>query len=180
MGKKKFAWVRDDDEPVVPSPYRPTRRDRTEDAEAAGAMVQRLIATRPGDRGSLPLDGDIREALEVYERIPNKSHGAKKRQLNRLGTLLRDRDLTDIDEALGGLNATVQAREDALAALVRWRERILEEADVAITAFLEEHPMGDRQRIRQLASSARRAPETDKGRRAGKQLMAVLREAAGV
>ncbi|MCA9570840.1 MAG: DUF615 domain-containing protein [Myxococcales bacterium] len=181
MAKKPFGWIRDAEEPVVPSPYRPTRYEAAEDVRRADALLEPLANARPAELDALDLPDALREALDALARIPARNHGAHKRQTGRVRGLLRDLDLDALEAALGAAATASAARDEALALLARWRDRMVDEGDEAVNAFVDLHPSADRQHLRVLARNAgRHPPGSDAARKAGKALMAAVRAAAGV
>ena len=89
---------------------------------------------------------------------------------------LRALDVAAINDAIGLGARKSTARDEQLEGLVRWRTRIVNEADEAIQAFIDEYPAADRQRIRNLAAAVRKDPKS----RAKKTLMTALKEAAEI
>jgi ribosome-associated protein len=108
--------------------------------------------------------------------IKPKARGAIRRQTLRLVRFLAEDDLDALTEALGADGGTSQ-RDDHLAALVRWRTRIID-GDEGLQAFVEAYPQADRQHLRSLAHRVRKATDDNRPRLA-KQLMAALRKTSG-
>ncbi|MCO4746257.1 MAG: DUF615 domain-containing protein [Proteobacteria bacterium] len=175
MGKKDFEWVRDAEEPVTASPVRRSRREKKQPAGDADEFAEILIAMTPSQLDALPLSEESRREVRAMHAIKSGAHGARRRQLLRLGSVLRGEDHDAIRAALGGESGS-SARDADLEQIVRWRTRVIEGGDDVIQAFLEAHPAGDRQRIRQLANKMRKSATP----RTNKALMSALREAAGL
>jgi len=151
--------------------HRKTRSERRNDAVDADDIAQTLVAMRPEEVRRLPLSEHIVEAVLHAQGI--RHHGAKRRQMMYLAKLLRAVDPEPLREALEDESAGTAFDE-----LERWRTRILEEGDDALAAFIHEYPATDRQRVRQLARTARKPGE--KGVKSKKLLFQVLRDAAGL
>jgi ribosome-associated protein len=173
MGKKDFEWVRDAEEPVTASPARRSRREKKKPAGDADGFAEILVAMTPSQLAAMPISEESRAEVRAMHAIKSGAHGAKRRQLLRLGSILRGEDHEAIEEALGGGSGTT-ARDADLEQIVRWRARMVEEGDDAIQAFLEVYPAGNRQRIRQLANQVRKTGNA----RTNKQLMTELKIAA--
>jgi ribosome-associated protein len=104
------------------------------------------------------------------------SREAKRRQIQRIGKLLRARDVTRIQAALDRLDHSSALAQAELHRTERWRARVLEEGDEAVQALVSEHPDMDTQRLRQLIRNARREQETGKPPRAYRELFRLIRE----
>lgn len=90
----------------------PSKSQRKRDALAAQKLGQRLAGMREQELKGLPLDESLLEALAEARRLT--SHGARARQFQYIGKLMRDADVAAIEAALA-------AREDASKARARLR-----------------------------------------------------------
>lgn len=180
MPSRRFQWVRDAEEPLQPGARRPTRREKREASARGDELAARLEALPPPETEALPLSDEVREALEALRDVKSSAHGARRRARLRLSAMLRASDTDAIDAALG-LGSEVHStteRDRALAALQRWRQRMLDEGDPALDAFIERYPGLDRRSARPLVLQARADAAAGRGSRAAKKLFALLREAA--
>ena len=139
---------------------RPSKSQRKREAHAQQALGQRLTSLTSQQLQRLPLPGDLRNALEEYQRLPN-SRGARKRQLQFIGRLMREVDHEGIAEALeqlsqGSVSPTAPPATDA-PPVDSLCKKILSGGDTAIEATLVRFPTLDRQRLRQLALAHHRA-----------------------
>jgi len=82
----------------------PSKSRRKRDALAAQKLGVRLAAMREHELADLPLDDTLRDALAEARRLT--SHGARARQHQYIGKLMRDADIEAIERALA-------AREEA-------------------------------------------------------------------
>jgi ribosome-associated protein len=141
--KPHFQWTVEDGE----APPLGERRDRNEasiERSALQAMVRRLEPLPKGALQRLPLGDELVEAILHLARLGAQS--AHRRQVLRVITLLRDVDLEALEARLAGANPDAALERAA----ERWRERLLEDEDEALHAYLEEHPSADRQQLRSL------------------------------
>lgn len=180
MAKKPFGWVRDAEEPVIPSPPRVSRAEKSARSQAAVALAKSLVALPARELPHLGLPEDVLEGVLAYAEIPSTGGVAKKRQLSRLGTLLLIEDIEAIEEAVGSGRKGQTQRQDQVDAMERLRQRIVAEGQKAEDAFVATYPSIDRQRLRQLAANARKAQGTPQEKRVNKKLLLLLREAAGL
>ena len=172
--------ARNEDGDPVPdqAPAPPGRSAMKRQARRTTELGARLIALPPQELRPLPLSDAARHAIEEARGIT--ANVAARRQMLYVGKLLRGEDTDAIQAALDGGTAAVPLGMDGLLANVEaWRARIIAGGDPDIDAFLDSVGGADRQRLRQLARTARRGdPTSPKAKRAAKQLFAALRQAA--
>lgn len=94
---------------------------------------------------------DLREAIADAQRFKNE---ARRRQLQRIGKLMRYEDPEPIQAALDKVRNKHSQATAALHKLEMLRDRVVEEGDKAIDDVMELYPEADRQRLRQLARQA--------------------------
>jgi ribosome-associated protein len=105
-----------------------------------------------------------------------KEHGAKRRQLQLIGKLMRDVDAEPIREQLAALRGQSAQAAAHQRRLESWRTRLLDD-DEALTAFAQEHPGADLQALRTAIRNARREQASAKPPRAYREIFRLLREA---
>ena len=119
------------------------------------------------------LEPALREAVAEAKRI--NSHGAKKRQLQYIGRLMREVDAEPIRArlaALAGGSAQATAHHRRLEA---WRARLLAD-DAALTEFAAAHPGADLQELRALIRNARKEAKEQKPPRAYRELFRFVKQ----
>ncbi len=156
-----------------PHEWGPSRSQKKRDARAITALGERLTALSAAALEQLPLDDELREALNLARGM---KRAARARHIRRIGALLRERDHDGIAGALDTLGQPSGAEILRTQALEAWRERLLTGGDVAISALLEEHPAADRGLFRQLVRSALRDPTSPRAQRARREIFVRLRE----
>lgn len=129
---------------------------RKREAERLQQLGARLIELSPQQLGSITLSDDLAAAIADYQRF--RSHGAKRRQLQYIGRLMRSEDVDAITAALERIDGDSARARFEHHLTERWRERLLSE-DHALTEFLDDHPTTDRQALRTLIRSARTHPD---------------------
>lgn len=157
-----------DEESFEDAPQRPSKTQRKKAAQALTDLGRQLVELKPQQLARLSLPEDVAEAVADARAI--RSHGARKRQLQFLGKLLRQIDVDLIQSQLARLLAPGR-HEVALAKQgEQWRERLLNEGPAALTTFLEQFPQADRQQLRQLIRQYTQHGEKPKGKQAFKNL----------
>ena len=121
----------------------------------------------------MPVDTRLLDAIVLHNRI--NSNGAKRRQLQYIGRLMRGSDIAAIEAEIERLSGESADAQYTLHRLERWRERLLAEPQ-ALTEYLAEHPEADRQRLRHLIHRTNAASDTTQQRRFSRDLFRLLRE----
>lgn len=124
----------------------------------------------------MPVDPRLLEAVVLHNRI--NSNGAKRRQLQYIGRLMRDSDIAAIEAEIDRMSGESAQAQYELHQLERWRERLLAEPE-ALTAYLAEYPDTDRQRLRHLIHRTNAANDATRQRKFARELFRLLRASAG-
>ncbi|MEX2468450.1 MAG: ribosome biogenesis factor YjgA [Pseudohongiellaceae bacterium] len=145
----------------------PSKSQRKREAHAQQALGERLARLPIQKLKRLQLPEELLAALAEFQRLPN-SHGARKRQLQFIGKLMRDVDHESISRTLEDLlQGTIRpdvtpktggADSDAIG------KAILAGDGTAVDALLSRHPLLDRQRLRQFALAHARATDEERPR----------------
>lgn len=124
---------------------------------------------------TVALPDEVREQLIAVRTI--KQFGARKRQLKRIGGLLRSHDLDagKVRECLDRLNAKSAHAAREHHRIEAWRDRLLTEGDQALNALMAEFPRTDRQQLRQLTRKAVTESAAQKPPVSARKLYKVLR-----
>ncbi len=139
------------------------------------ALGEALLDLPEAQLEALQLPEALARALREAKTI--SAHGARRRQIQYIGRLMRDVDPAPIRERLAlarGESAQASARHKRLE---QWRARLLED-DAALTEFAALYPRTDTQALRALIRNARREQKEAKSPRAFRELFRLLREAA--
>jgi len=115
-------------------------------------------------------------AAAVAEARRMTQHGARRRQLQYIGKLMRDVDPEPIRAQLAALRGQSAQAAAQHRRLEDWRARLLED-DAALTAFAEAFPAADLQALRTAIRNARKEQAEAKPPRAFREIFRLLREA---
>jgi len=121
----------------------------------------------------LDIPESLRDAIREMQRM--KTFGAKRRQIQYIGKLMRDIDPAPILAKLDAWKGVSKQHIGYMHQLERWRERLLE-SDSALTELLTAYPQTDVQRLRTLIRNALKERETGKPAKNFRELFQVLRE----
>lgn len=155
---------------------KPSKSALKREMTALQDMGAELVALSTDQLKKIDLPDDLREAVRDAQRFTQ--HGARRRQLQYIGKLMRGLDPAPIQAALDeikGLSAVATAR---MHALERLRTRFLEDEKV-IGEIADAHPQADLQHLRQLRRNALKEQAQGKPPRAFRELFRTLRELYG-
>ncbi len=157
---------------MTDEPVSKTRRKR--DMHELQALGERLVALPAAQVDSMHLPADL--ALAVQEAKAITSHGARRRQMQYIGRLMREVDPAPIAERLAALDGHSAAAAAQHRRIELWRTRLLAD-DAALTEFAQEHPAADLQALRAAIRNARREQKEARAPRAFRELYRLLRDA---
>jgi ribosome-associated protein len=156
-----------------PASQRPSKSAKKREMDALQDLGTQLVALSVDRLKKINLPDNLREAVREAQRI--SSHGAKRRQFQLIGKLMRDIDPAPIQEALDEVNGISAAATARMHHLEKLRIRLLEDEKV-LGEIAAAHPDADLQRLRQLRRNALKEQELSKPPRAFRELFKVLRE----
>ena len=139
------------------------------DHRALQELGKRLALLSTEQLTRMPLDDELREAIDLARRIRSK-RSALKRQYQYIGKLLHARDLEPIQAALAEADLNSQRSIQRHHRAEQWRDRIIEEGTAAIEALLMEHRHANRQKLRQLWRNHQGAKTTSHQAQHGRQI----------
>ncbi len=128
---------------------------------------------------AMPLSDVFRQAIVEARRF--SKGGALKRQFKFVSKLLRNMDEDEVEELFQALDRQLDKDRSAAARLhlfEQWRDRLVLEGDGALSAFLTEYPMADRQHLRQLQRKAKQEVEREKTPATARKIFQYIKEIA--
>ncbi|CAM2732361.1 ribosome biogenesis factor YjgA [Legionella worsleiensis] len=122
---------------------------------------------------TLPLTDNLRKAIMDAKLI--KSHGAKRRQAQLIGKLMRAADYEAILEAYEQILEEDSAITANFHEIEQWRNKLIHEGKDALTEFVNQYHPQDVQHLRQLIKKAADDHAQEKNTGAAKALFRFLR-----
>ena len=157
--------------PDADEPASKTARKR--EADRLQQMGRRIGELNMEQIEGLALPGELHKAIIDYRRFP--SHGAKKRQLQFVGKLMRKLDIAAIEAHLADLDGESAKARYRFNQLEQWRDELIDDSD-AVTRFISEYPAVDRQHLRQMIKKINAAKDPSQHKSHAKALFRFLRE----
>ncbi len=149
-----------------------SKSEMKRDMEELQKLGEELVGLKPAVLEKFPLSEDLREAIADAQRFKNE---ARRRQLQRIGKLMRYEDPEPIQAALDKVRNKHSQATAALHKLEMLRDRVVEEGDKAIDDVMELYPEADRQRLRQLARQAAKEKKAGKPAKSYREIFQILK-----
>lgn len=162
------------DEEESERPYRQTSRERQEQARALADLAKSLVKLEPTPLAALDLPPELHEAVLVCRGF---NRTARVRQLRRISQLLRAYELTELATTPDAPKQALRRRSARERVYEQWRERLVSGSDAVLGEFIDEHPMADPKRLRQLLRQARKAHGSGKSKKALLEILRLVRSA---
>lgn len=150
-----------------------SKSQRKRDADALQKVGVELVELSYTKLDSLPLPDNLYKAIVDAKSI--KSHGAKRRQAQLIGKLMR---ATDFDVILAAYEHILEEDSSVTAGFHEvelWRDKLVNGGKDALTEFVDVHHHEDVQQLRQLIKKAVDDQQKEKNTGAAKALFRYLR-----
>jgi ribosome-associated protein len=129
-----------------------SKSQKKRDADSLQKTAVKFIELSLAKLDTLPLTDNLRKAIVDAKAI--KSHGAKRRQAQLIGKLMRSAEYEAILDAYN----TMLQEESAVTANFHeveiWRDKLMSGDKEALTEFIDAYPPDDVQHLRQLLKKA--------------------------
>ena len=151
-----------------------SKSQRKREAQELVNLAKEIIAMTESRFKKLPLDEDLRSAIEFARSI--KPYGARKRQLMTVGKMLRRRDNEELLDAVKNMSQKTRQVNARFHLVEAWRDRLVEGSNEALTELLEQAPDANVQILRQLIRNAKKEAQLNKAPTSARKLFKLLRE----
>jgi ribosome-associated protein len=160
----------DDGEFTWDGPSKSQRKRESTALQDLGAELVELSADR---LKKIDMPENLRDALRDAQRIT--SHGAKRRQMQLIGKIMRNVEIEPLQSALDEVKGISTAANIRQHKLERLRTDLLAN-EAAFGDLARDYPGADIQRLRQLRRNALKETEQQKPPRAYRELFRELRD----
>lgn len=152
-----------------------SKTEKKKQVEALQRLGVKLIDLPNEKLDSIPLSPQLKQAILDARKI--KSNGAKRRQAQLIGKLMRQDDSEQIEQAYQNIQDEGAAQSAVFHECEHWRDRLLAEDKQTLSEFIEKYQPEDIQRLRQLIQKAREEQQKSINRGSAKALFRLIREA---
>lgn len=168
-----YEYEYNDKGEIVYYAIRPNKTRIKKDMAVLFALSEELSVLPPTQLKALELPDNIYKALTEASGMPHKS--ARKRLLKFITGQLNKIDIEPYLEKLARMKSQSAhaVREHHIAE--RWRARLINDGNAALTELLNDHPHADRQQLRQLIRNAQKETELAKPPKSSRLLYRYLK-----
>jgi ribosome-associated protein len=151
----------------------PSKTKLKKDMHALQEIGEQLVELDPKKLTEFDLPEILSDAIRQARTM--QKHGARRRQLQYIGRLMREVDALPIQQKLDSWRQVSIHQIARLHQLERWRERLLSD-EYAFTEFAQQYPTADLQRLRSLIRNAHKEKAADKPPKSFRLLFQELQE----
>ncbi|SFE90726.1 ribosome biogenesis factor YjgA [Nitrosomonas sp. Nm166] len=137
----------------------PSKTQRKKDMHALQEIGEQLVELDQKKLNEFDLPEILMDAIKQARTM--QKHGARRRQMQYIGKLMRNIDVLPIQEKLNSWHQASLHQTAKLHQLERWRERLLTD-EHALTEFAQKYPTADLQHLRLLIRNAQKEKAADK------------------
>ena len=170
MAKKRhneIDWTDEEEEIIWVS-----KSEIKRDSEQLKKLGAELIELSPQNLAKIPLDEDLKEAVRQAQNFKLE---ARRRQIQFIGKLLRNRDPEPIQDALNKVKNRHNQQQALLHKLELVRDQLIAMGDNALNHLMNEYSHLDRQHLRNLIRIAQKEKETNKPPKAYRDIYQYLK-----
>lgn len=142
------------------------------EAAALQKMGVQLVALSDDQLRRMGLPAVLMNAIHAIR--PMKSHGARRRQMQYIGTLMRSIDAASIEQALLEIEQGGYRQAMEFHRIERWRDQLMAGEKAVFEEIVDTFPDADRQRLGQLVRSARKEKDKRAPARSARNLFRYL------
>jgi ribosome-associated protein len=152
-----------------------SRTKKKKIAQALQQLGERLVLLGDAQFDALSLPEALLEAVAMARRM--KSHGAKRRQLQYIGRLMRAYDPADIEKALERITAGEDEKKRHFKRVERWRDELVNGDEERLAWLAGHYPSIDLQELGELVAKAQTGHSDADRKKAGRMLFRYLNHA---
>lgn len=151
-----------------------SKSQKKRDMHALQVLGEQLVMLSSEQLAKFKLNELLLEA--IYDAKQMTSNGAKRRQLQYIGKLMRSVEPEPIQTLLNQIHQQGRAEVAHFHKLEQWRDRLIAQGDTATAEFLALYPTVDRQQFRQLVRNAQQEFKAQKGHKYYKLLFGYIKD----
>ena len=144
------------------------------EVEALQRLGERLLDLPVEQINSMEIPDALKKEVLFAKTITR--HGAKRRQLQYIGSIMRTIDPETIVTAIDRISMARAVASSRFKAMEEVRNELMKGDDSRIETFLDENPRADRQRLRQLIRNANQEIAAKKPPKSFRLLFKYIRE----
>ncbi len=152
-----------------------SKTQKKKEAESLQELGEKLLKLSAEQTKSIELPDEIYDAIRFTKTI--KSHGARRRHMQYIGTLMRKIDPEPIHDAIRNIEDGDYKKALAFKEKERWRDELIAGNKKLMEEILEQCPDAERQQLTQLVRNAIKERDSSKPPKAYRALFRYLTKA---
>lgn len=150
-----------------------SKSQKKREAEALQKLGVALSKLSQQQLDDIPMPDKLRQAINELGKI--KSNSAVRRQSQYIGRLMRETELGPIQQAFDEIQQGTAKANAKFHLVERWRDKLLNEGNPALTEFLNFYPGQDVQQLRHLIQQAIKERNSNKNLGSSKSLFRLIK-----
>lgn len=151
-----------------------SRTQKKKEDRALQKLGEQLVALPADPLDKMELPQELYEAVVLARKI--RQHGALRRQLQYIGTLMRKIDVAPIRAAMERIRYENAQGRYLFKKMEAWRDGLADGRWDMAEEILHQFPVTERQRLMQLARNAHKEKQIGSGSKSSRALFRYLRE----
>ena len=151
-----------------------SKTEKKKDAIALQDLGEKLVKLPDEQLKGIDMPEELSNAVRQAKTI--KSHGALKRQMQFIGTLMRKIDSAPVREAIDGIEQGNYKKAIEFKETERYRDELMAGNKELMDEILLKYPSADRQQLSQLVRNALKERKDNKPPKAFRALFRYLKE----
>lgn len=153
---------------------RVSRTQKKKAAIAAQKLGEQLLSLTGEQLEKLDIPEELLSALDQASEM--KKRGARRRQLQYIGAIMRHLDTQSLKEELDAISDQGHENIRRFKQVEQWRDRLVAGGEEQVDELLEASPQMDRQTLIDLVRICQRAGAGSEARKAGRALFKYIRQ----
>lgn len=137
-------------------------------------LGEELARLNAGQLAKIPLSDEMLEAIHDVQSM--SKHGARYRQMQYIGKLMREADVAHIQEALDILRNKNNLATAHFHQLEKWRDQLIAGNEEIVDDILHSFPAVNIQHLRQLVRNAQKEQADGKSPKASREIFRYLKQ----
>jgi len=154
----------------------PSKSQRKRELQQLLQLTEKALSLSDEKLAKTGINENALNALREARKM--KASGARNRQLKYVSKLIRSEDVSIIEKYLDEAEQSHINEKHFFHQLEKWRDRLIEEGDAALTEFLAEYPEADRQQLRTLIRAAQKEKQQENPPATSRKIFKYLRNLA--
>ena len=150
-----------------------SKSQKKREAEALQKLGVALSKLSQQQLDDIPMPDKLRQAINELGKI--KSNSAVRRQSQYIGRLMRETELGPLQQAFDEIQQGTAKANAKFHLVERWRDKLLNEGNPALTEFLNFYPGQDVQQLRHLIQQAIKERNSNKNLGSSKSLFRLIK-----